>query len=84
MAIVEENNNKYFYYGDLGKYALVKYNDEIKDNTIYRELVKEAYINNNMSIDEYINYLSDECHVCGFDLNYVQKYKMKRYLERNI
>ena len=33
-----------------------------------------------MDIDEYINMIEEECHMCRCEMNYVQKEKMKEYL----
>ena len=33
-----------------------------------------------MNIDEYINMIEKECHICRCEINYVQKEKMKEYL----
>ena len=45
-----------------------------------KKIVKNAFIASNMDIDEYINMIEEECHMCRCEINYVQKEKMKEYL----
>lgn len=71
---------RYAYYNSIGEYALIKLPETKEENIILKELIRKAYIARNISIDEYIDFLSKECHLCGCDLNYVHKEKMKEYL----
>ncbi len=71
---------RYAYYNSIGEYALIKLPETKQENIILKELIRKAYIARNISINEYIDFLSKECHLCGCDLNYVHKEKMKEYL----
>lgn len=75
--------NRYFYGDVIGSYLLVKLH-ELSDKTQkqkqIKEIVKNAFIASNMDIDEYINMIEEECHMCRCEINYVQKEKMKEYL----
>lgn len=70
----------YAYYNSIGEYALIKLPEMKEKNNIPKELIRRAYIARNISIDDYIDFLDKECRLCGCDLNYVQKEKMKEYL----
>lgn len=72
--------SRYAYCNSIGEYALIKLPETKEENIILEELIRKAYIARNISIDEYIVFLSKECNLCGCDLNYVQKEKMKEYL----
>lgn len=71
------------YVNVIGTYLLVKLH-ELSDKTQkqkrIKEIVKKAFITSNMNIDEYINKIEKECHICRCEINYVQKKKMKEYL----
>lgn len=71
---------RYAYYNSIGEYALIKLPETKQENIILKELIRKAYMARNISINEYIDFLSKECHLCGCDLNYVHKEKMKEYL----
>jgi len=71
---------RYAYYNSIGEYALIKLPETKEGNIIPKELIRKAYITKNISIGGYIDFLDKECHLCGCDLNYVQKEKMKEYL----
>ncbi len=75
--------NRYFYGDVIGAYLLVKLH-ELSDKTQkqkqIKQIVKNAFIASNMDIDEYINMIEEECHMCRCEMNYVQKEKMKEYL----
>lgn len=77
------HENRYFYDDVIGAYLLVKLH-ELSDKTQkqkqIKEIVKNAFIASNMDIDEYINMIEKECYMCGCEINYVQKEKMKEYL----
>jgi len=70
----------YTYYNSIGEYELIKILEMREDNVIQKELIRKAFIARNVSIDDYIDFLNKECHLCGCDLNYIQKEKMKEYL----
>lgn len=69
---------RYCYCQTIGEYCLIKL--PISKNNIFGEFIRNAYIAKNMSINEYIDYLSNECDIFGTSLNYVHKEKMKEYL----
>nr|WP_295684468.1 hypothetical protein [uncultured Lachnoclostridium sp.] len=71
---------RYTYNNSIGQYALIKLSEAKERNIIPKELIRKAYLAKNISIDGYIDFLDKECHLCGCDLNYVQKEKMKEYL----
>lgn len=75
--------NRYFYVDSIGVYLLIKLH-ELSDKTQkqkqIKEIIKNAFIASNMNIDEYINMIEEECHMCKCEINYVQKEKMKEYL----
>jgi len=71
---------RYTYYNSIGEYALIKLLGMREDNAIIKESIRKAFIARNIPVDDYIDYLNKECHLCGCDLNYVQKEKMKEYL----
>lgn len=77
------HENRYFYGDVIGSYLLVKLH-ELSDKTQkqkqIKEIVKNAFIASNMDIDEYINMIEEECHMCRCEINYVQKEKIKEYL----
>lgn len=77
-------HTNYYYYSDIiGEYLLVKLHelpDEIKRQKQIKEIVKSAFIANNMNVDEYISMIEKECHICRYEINYVQKEKMREYL----
>lgn len=68
------------YNRDIGAYLLTRLSQINKENTNVKDLIKKAYIEKNKSIDEYIDSLEKECKLCLYELNYVQKEKMKKYL----
>lgn len=75
--------NRYFYVDVIGAYLLIKLHelsDKIQKQKQIKEIVKNAFIASNMNIDEYINMIEEECHICRCEINYVQKEKMKEYL----
>lgn len=77
------SGNYYCYNGVFGRYLLIKLYEFIDENNMNKsiqEIVKKAFIVSNMSIDEYINKIEEECQICGYDINYVQKEKMKEHL----
>lgn len=78
--ILSDKKYKYLYYDSIGKYVLIKLSEKSKDNDIQKELIRKAFITSNMSIDDYMDLLNQECHICGCDLNYVQKENMKKHL----
>jgi len=78
--ILSDEKSQYLYYNCIGKYALIKLSETTKDNSIQKALIRKAYIASNMPIDEYIEFLDQECSIWGNGLNYVQKEKMKEYL----
>lgn len=71
---------RYVYNNSIGEYALIKLYGMKEDSVIQKELIRKAYIARNISIDDYMDFLNNECHLCGCDLNYVHKEKMKEYL----
>jgi len=71
---------QYIYYNSIGEYALIKFLETSENDDIQRELIRKAFIEKNKSIGDYIDFLNEECHLCGCDLNYVRKEKMKKYL----
>lgn len=67
----------------LRSYLLVKLHElssKTQKQKQIKEIVKNAFIASNMDIDEYINMIEEECHMCRSEINYVQKEKMKEYL----
>lgn len=78
--ILSDKKSQYIYYNSIGEYALIKLSEKSKDNDIQKELIRKAFITSNMSISDYIDFLNQECHICGCDLNYVQREKMKEHL----
>lgn len=75
--------NRYFYGDVIGSYLLVKLHElsyKTQKQKQIKEIVKNAFIASNMDIDEYINMIEEECHMCRCEMNYVQKEKMKEYL----
>lgn len=71
---------RYAYYNSIGEYALIKLPETKEGSIIPKELIRKAYIARNLSIDDYIDFLDKECRLCGCDLTYVQKEKMKEFL----
>lgn len=67
----------------IGEYILIKLIEtkvlKTRRKTL-NKLIRKSYLEKNMSVDAYIDLLDKECGLCGCDLNYVQKKKMKRYL----
>lgn len=83
MSISDEllnDEKQYFYYMSLGQYLLVKYGGESNISEAKRDLIRKAYVASNMPIQEYVDYLNNESCICGVELNYVKKEKMKNYL----
>lgn len=78
--ILSDEKSLYSYYSSIGKYALIKLSETTKENSIQKELIRKAYVASNMPVDEYIEFLDQECGIWGNGLNYVQKEKMKEYL----
>lgn len=72
--------SRYTYYNSIGEYVLIKLLGMREDNVIIKEVIRKAFIARNISVYDYIDFLNKECHLCGCDLNYVQKEKMKEYL----
>ena len=75
--------NRYFYVNVMGEYILVKIHeltDKTRKQKRIKEIVKNAFIASNMTIDEYINMIEEECRKCRCEINYVQKENMKEYL----
>lgn len=82
-VIVADHASVNCYTNVIGTYLLIKLH-ELSDKTQkqkrIKEIVKKAFITSNMNIDEYINMIEKECHICRCEINYVQKEKMKEYL----
>ncbi len=75
--------NRCFYVNVMGEYILVKIHeltDKTRKQKRIKEIVKNAFIASNMTIDEYINMIEEECRKCRCEINYVQKENMKEYL----
>ena len=75
-----EDGISYIYYSIIGQYLLVKYAGEGDIGALKKELIRKAYVESNMSIQEYVEDLDSECRICGMELNYVKREKMKAYL----
>ena len=73
----------YLYVNAIGKYLLVKLQelpDNIQQQGYVKEIIRNAFISDNMSIDKYITIIEKECCVCKSIINYVRKEKMIKYL----
>lgn len=74
-------NEKLFMYGDaMGQYLLILSSKVNVSKKEIDDLIRMAYVNKNMSIDDFITYLEKESELCGRPINYVQKERMKRKL----
>ena len=76
-------DNPYLYVNAIGKYLLVKLQelpDNIQQQGYVKEIIRNAFISDNMSIDKYITIIEKECCVCKSIINYVRKEKMIKYL----
>lgn len=71
---------QYFHYASVGQYLLVKHAGENSIGEVEKDLIRKAYVASNMSIREYVEHLYGECCLCGVELSYIKKEKMKRYL----
>lgn len=71
------------YSNEVGKYLLIKLGEIsklLKKCKQVNRIIKDAFVKSNMSVEEYVTMLSNECDLCKYEINYVQKEKMKRYL----
>lgn len=78
--------NRYFCVNAMGTYILAKIHelsDKTRKQKRIKEIIKSAFIESNMSIDEYVNMIEEECHKCRSEMNYLQKVNMKEYLIRH-
>ena len=71
---------QYLHCSSVGQYMLVKYVGENSISKVKRDLIRKAYVASDMSIQEYVEYLNNECCICGVVLSYAKKEKMKSYL----
>lgn len=71
---------RYLHCSSVGQYMLVKYVGENSISKVKRDLIRKAYVASDMSIQEYVEYLNNECCICGVVLSYAKKEKMKSYL----
>lgn len=78
-ALLDDKKN-YLYYISIGQYLLVKYVGEFDVSEVKKEIIRKAYVASNISIQEYVEYLDRECYICGIELCYVKKEKMKSFL----
>lgn len=76
-----ENDYTYKYSKAVGEYLLIKYEGKQNMTHEMREQIWSAYVNRNCSVEEYFEYLKNECEICNFHLDYVQKEKIKKYLK---
>jgi len=87
MEIVEDQLNdeiRYFHYVSIGEYLLIKNAEKKKISSIKKKLIKKAYIASNMPVQEYVELMSRECAVCGTEIGYVKKEKMRNLLMKLI
>lgn len=75
-----QDRNIMMFSNEIGQYMLVIIDSIDKKNDAIKRIIKKAYVSKNMSIDDYIDYLEQECEICGKQLYYAQKQKMKKYL----
>ena len=76
-------DNPYLYVNAIGKYLLVKLQElpyNIQQQGYVKEIIRNAFISDNMSIDKYITIIEKECCVCKSIIDYVRKEKMIKYL----
>ena len=71
---------QYLHYTSVGQYLLIKHAGENSISEVKSDLIRKAYVASNMSIQEYVEHLYSECCICGVELSYVMKEKMKSYL----
>lgn len=76
-----ENDCTYKYSTAVGEYLLIKYEGKQNMTNEMREQIWSAYINHNCSVEEYLGYLENECEICNFHLDYVQRERIKKYLK---
>lgn len=83
MSISDEQLDdkiQYLHHTSVGQYLLIKHVGENSISEVKRDLIRKAYVASNMSIQEYVEHLCSECCICGVELSYVIKEKMKSYL----
>lgn len=78
--VLLDDKKNYLYYISIGQYLLVKYVGEIDVSKAKKDIIRKAYVASNISIQEYIEYLERESYICGIELCYVKKEKMKKFL----
>lgn len=82
-VIVAHHTYASCYVNVIGIYLLIKLHElsnKIQGQKQIKETIKKAFIASDMDIDEYIDMIEKECHICRFEINYIQKEKMKLYL----
>lgn len=75
--------NCYYHIDSIGKYILIKLHElpnKIGKQEQIKEIIKKAFIASNMNVDEYLDMIEKECNICNYEVNYIQKEKMKEYL----
>ena len=75
-----DNKVQYFHYASVGQYLLIRHARENNIGEMKKNLVRKAYVASDMSIQEYMEHLYSECCICGVELSYIEKEKMKSYL----
>lgn len=66
---------------ELGAYFLIKMNSVVMLPSEEEEIIWESFKKFNGSVEIYICYLETVCEKCSYPLEYVQKERMKKYLQ---
>lgn len=71
---------KYCYYVGVGEYLLVKDVESKRISSIKKGLIRKAYVASDMSLQKYVEFITNECTACGVKVGYVKQERMKNLL----
>lgn len=77
---INETKISYCSRESIGKYALIKLSDENKNWSGLKYIIYKTYCNSNLSIEDYVEKISNISSLFYVDLSFVQKEKMKCFL----
>ena len=64
----------------MGEYLLVKDVESKRISSIKKGLIRKAYVASDMSLQKYVEFITNECTACGVKVGYVKQERMKNLL----